>query len=75
MEIALVPAARATDAGFVAEVADLVDRVCADAESGLWRDGVARTDPAGVAATVAAGELVAAWLATPCDFVIYHKPL
>jgi GNAT superfamily N-acetyltransferase len=62
VKIAMVPAAKAADGGFVAEVVDLVNRVYADAETGLWRDGAARTDPAEVAEIVAAEELVAAWL-------------
>lgn len=62
MEIALVPAAKSADAAFVAEVVDLVNRVYADAETGIWRDGAKRTDPAEVAALITGGELAAAWL-------------
>lgn len=57
-----MPAGKAADAGFVAEVVDLVNRVYADAETGLWRDGAVRTDPAEVAALISAGELVGAWV-------------
>lgn len=62
MEIALVPATKAADDAFVAEVVDLVNLVYTDAETGLWLDGAARTDPAEVAAIISAGELVAARL-------------
>ena len=47
-------------AGDAAEVADLVNRVYADAEAGLWLDGAARTSEAEVADLIAAGQLVVA---------------
>jgi GNAT superfamily N-acetyltransferase len=51
----------ATDAD-VAPVVDLVNRVYADAERGLWRDGAQRTDRTEIEAVVRAGELVVARL-------------
>ena len=43
VEISIVPATSADDDPFVAEVVDLVNRVYADAEKGLWLDGTERT--------------------------------
>jgi GNAT superfamily N-acetyltransferase len=62
VEILMVPAAAADDDGFVAEIVDLVNRVYADAEQGLWRDGAERTSPPAVAQMVRAGEIAAARL-------------
>ncbi len=61
LRIDFVPAARAADDGFTAEVAALVNKVYADAESGMWLDGAARTDAGSIAGMVRAGELVAAY--------------
>lgn len=58
----VVPAGDADDEAFVARVVDLVNRVYADAERGLWLDGTQRTDAGEVAAAIRAGELVAARL-------------
>ena len=55
-----MPAAAAADAPLVAQIADLVNRVYADAEKGLWIDGATRTTEPEVAALIGAGELVAA---------------
>jgi GNAT superfamily N-acetyltransferase len=46
----------------VAEITDLVNRVYADAEKGLWVDGATRTTRAEVAALIGAGQIVAARL-------------
>ena len=47
---------------FVAEVTELINRVYADAEKGLWQPGTRRTGSAEIAKVVEAGELVAAYL-------------
>ena len=60
VEISIVPAASAGDAAFVAEVADLVNRVYADAEKGLWVAGAERTDVAEMTSVVREGQLVVA---------------
>jgi GNAT superfamily N-acetyltransferase len=44
IEVACVPAVDANGSGFVAKLVDLINRVYAEAEKGLWRDGAARTD-------------------------------
>jgi GNAT superfamily N-acetyltransferase len=59
-EIAVVPAAGAGDAGLAAELTDLVNRVYAVAEEGLWVGGATRTTPAEIQAMIAAGEIVVA---------------
>lgn len=50
----------ATDAGVAAELADLVNRVYAEAEAGLWLDGAARTTEAEVADLIRAGQIAVA---------------
>jgi GNAT superfamily N-acetyltransferase len=60
VEISIVPATSAGDTAFVAEVVDLVNRVYADAEKGLWADGAERTDTAEMATVVRAGQLAVA---------------
>jgi GNAT superfamily N-acetyltransferase len=62
VEVSIVPAADADDGGFVAQVVDLVNRVYADAEHGLWLAGADRTNAEEVAAIVRAGELAVARL-------------
>ncbi|WP_326558547.1 GNAT family N-acetyltransferase [Micromonospora sp. NBC_01796] len=52
--------AEADDGDFVASVVDLINRVYADAEKGLWLDGADRTNPAEVTALIRAGELAVA---------------
>ncbi|MET8764414.1 GNAT family N-acetyltransferase [Lentzea sp. NPDC004782] len=47
------------DAGLAAEIADLVNRVYAEAEAGLWLDGAARTSEAEVAGLIRAGQIAA----------------
>lgn len=51
------------DAALTAEVVDLVNRVYADAEKGIWQDGADRTDGPEVVAMLLAGELAVARLA------------
>jgi GNAT superfamily N-acetyltransferase len=58
--IELLPAADADDQGLVGEIADLVNRVYAVAEAGLWVDGAARTTSAELAEMIAAGQIAAA---------------
>jgi GNAT superfamily N-acetyltransferase len=60
--VQLVPAGAAGDDAFLSGAVELINRVYADAERGLWRDGVQRTDRAEVAAIVRAGELAVARL-------------
>jgi GNAT superfamily N-acetyltransferase len=60
IEIDLLPAAAATDDALVHEVTDLVNRVYAVAEAGLWVDGAARTTASEMAAMVAGGEIALA---------------
>lgn len=54
--VTIVPA----DAGLSAEIADLVNRVYAEAEAGLWLDGTARTTEAEVADLINAGQIAVA---------------
>lgn len=61
-DMAIVPATAAADRHFVARVVDLVNRVYAEAEKGLWQEGAERTDAAEIGAVVRAGELVEARL-------------
>jgi GNAT superfamily N-acetyltransferase len=58
--VLMVPAAAAVDDAFVAELTDLVNRVYAVAEDGLWRDGATRTTRAEMAALIRAGEIAVA---------------
>ena len=60
VEVDFVKAADSDDRAYVTQLAELINRVYADAERGLWREGVERTDRDEVAAVVKAGELVAA---------------
>jgi GNAT superfamily N-acetyltransferase len=59
-EISIAPAAAADDAAFVAELTDLVNRVYAAAEEGLWVDGTTRTTADEMAALVRAGQIAVA---------------
>jgi GNAT superfamily N-acetyltransferase len=54
--------ARDAPDGALAEVTDLVNRVYAIAEEGLWRDGAARTTPAETREFVRAGQIAVARL-------------
>jgi GNAT superfamily N-acetyltransferase len=60
--IEMLPAAAVTDADLVAELADLVNRVYASAEEGLWVDGATRTSTAEVAELIAADQVAVARL-------------
>jgi GNAT superfamily N-acetyltransferase len=60
MEIEML--ARDADNGAVAEVTDLVNRVYAGAEEGLWRDGASRTTLAETERCVRGGEIAVARL-------------
>ena len=62
VELALVPAVAADDGEFVAQIVDLINRVYAVAEEGLWRDGAERTDAGEVTAIIRAGQLAVATL-------------
>ena len=55
--IEVLPAAAAADGELVGEIADLVNRVYAVAEEGLWVDGFARTNPTEMAELISAGEI------------------
>ena len=58
--IELLPATAATDDGVVAGLTDLVNRVYADAEKGLWVEGATRTTVDEMAGLIAAGEIAVA---------------
>lgn len=60
VEIGLLPAGAAADVALVAALTDLVNRVYAVAEDGLWAGGAARTTEAEMAGLVAAGEIAVA---------------
>jgi GNAT superfamily N-acetyltransferase len=60
IEVSIAHPAEADDAAFVAQVADLVNVVYADAEQGLWLDGTDRTNAEEIAAVARAGELAVA---------------
>jgi GNAT superfamily N-acetyltransferase len=62
VEVSIVPASAAEDGVFVAQVADLVNQVYADAEQGIWRADAERTDAGEIAAVLRAGELAVARL-------------
>ena len=58
--IETLPTAAAADGELVVQLTQLVDRVYAEAEEGLWIDGAARTTEAEMAGLVAAGEMAVA---------------
>jgi GNAT superfamily N-acetyltransferase len=62
VQVAIVPQAEAGDAALTAQVVDLVNRVYADAEKGIWQDGADRTDGPEIVAMALAGELAVARL-------------
>jgi GNAT superfamily N-acetyltransferase len=62
VEVAIAPPADAADDVLMTRIAGLVNRVYAEAEKGLWRDGADRTDAPDIAAMVHAGELAVARL-------------
>jgi GNAT superfamily N-acetyltransferase len=58
--IELLAAAVASDDALVGDLTDLVNRVYATAEHGLWVDGATRTNAAELAGMIAAGEVAVA---------------
>ena len=63
VEISTLAPAEAGDGELVTEIVDLVNRVYADAEKGLWLDDTDRTSAHEVAAMIGAGQLAVARLA------------
>jgi GNAT superfamily N-acetyltransferase len=61
-KIEIVPATMADDQGVVGEITDLINRVYATAEAGLWVDGAARTTTSEVAGMIAGDEITVARL-------------
>ena len=59
-QIGLLPPTVADDERLVGELTALVNVVYAEAESGLWADGGARTDPGEVGDMIAAGQIAVA---------------
>ncbi|HEY6747720.1 MAG TPA: GNAT family N-acetyltransferase [Mycobacteriales bacterium] len=62
LEVGIVPGRNSDDSPLVTEIVELVNRVYAEAEKGLWRDGTRRTDARQVATAIDAGELALARL-------------
>jgi GNAT superfamily N-acetyltransferase len=62
VEVWMPPADAGADDALVAEIADLVNRVYATAEEGLWRDEATRTTVAEMAGLVRAGQIAVARL-------------
>jgi GNAT superfamily N-acetyltransferase len=60
VEVSIVSPTDAADDAFVTQVVDLVNRVYADAERGLWLDGTDRTNAEEIAAVARAGQLAVA---------------
>jgi GNAT superfamily N-acetyltransferase len=58
--IEVLPATAARDESLVASLADLVNRVYAAAEEGLWTEGAARTDATEMAGLITAGQIAVA---------------
>lgn len=56
-EIELLGSQAADDAELVAELCELVNRVYADAEAGLWREGAERIGASELARSIRAGEI------------------
>jgi GNAT superfamily N-acetyltransferase len=61
-EIELLPPAAAADTDLVATITELINRVYAAAEKGLWVEGAVRTTTTEVAEVIAAGEIAVARL-------------
>jgi GNAT superfamily N-acetyltransferase len=59
-DVALLDAAAGQDAALVDRLTELVNRVYAIAESGLWRDGMTRTTPSEMTELIAAQEIAVA---------------
>jgi GNAT superfamily N-acetyltransferase len=60
MDIELLSPAAATDVGLVGEITDLVNRVYATAEEGLWVEAATRTTTTEMAAMIADGQIAVA---------------
>jgi GNAT superfamily N-acetyltransferase len=60
MTVHMLEPEAADDRELVERLSDLINRVYATAESGLWRDGAARTSPGEVAELVRSGEIAVA---------------
>jgi GNAT superfamily N-acetyltransferase len=60
VEVSLLDASAAEDAGLVERLADLVNEVYATAEAGLWRDDATRTTPSHIGRLVEAREIAVA---------------
>lgn len=60
LKIELLPRAAAANQSLVSEIAELVNRVYATAEAGLWVDGAARTTKVEVAELIAAEQIAVA---------------
>jgi GNAT superfamily N-acetyltransferase len=60
--VASLPPAAADDTATVTRLTDLINKVYADAEAGLWTDGAQRTNPEEVAGFVRAGQIAVARL-------------
>jgi GNAT superfamily N-acetyltransferase len=60
LEIALLPPAAARDTVLVGRITDLVNRVYATAEEGLWVEGATRTTISEMAELIAAGQIAVA---------------
>jgi GNAT superfamily N-acetyltransferase len=61
-EVGIVAASHAVDGGLVGQIVALVNRVYADAEKGLWRNGTERTNGRDIAAIMLAEQLAVARL-------------
>lgn len=55
-----LPPTAAEDAATMSALSDLVNKVYAEAEAGLWLDGVARTSPDELTGLTCAGEIIVA---------------
>jgi GNAT superfamily N-acetyltransferase len=60
VDVELLPASAGNDAALVDEITDLINRVYAEAEAGLWVEGAARTSAAELAGHIRAGQIAVA---------------
>ena len=60
IDVSVAQPGEADDGDLVAEIVDLINRVYADGEKGLWVDGAKRTDQAEVTALTRTGQLALA---------------
>ncbi|HEV2780455.1 MAG TPA: GNAT family N-acetyltransferase [Actinophytocola sp.] len=60
VQIRLLPAAASSDLGLMADLTDLINKVYAESEHGLWVDGAARTSVEELAELTEAGQLAVA---------------